>query len=150
MPRRTAAPSIRVDVKADRTPGTAAATRLASVRRKLPRLWDRAASALAAGQEQLAGLALRRRQVVLKELDSLSQQIAAMAPDGHVLSRIEAADRLLDASLCEASRTFQPQPREAVRLDLDPDVQSDLRRLRAELRNETAAGAVSDDEEGGE
>jgi hypothetical protein len=144
-----ATPSIRVDVKADRTPHEAAATRLASVHRKLPRLWDRAASALAVGQEQLAGLALRRRRVVLKELDSLSQLIATRAPNSHVLSRIEAADRLLDASLCEASRTFQPQPREAVRLDLDPDVQSDLRRLRAELRNETAPRRVSDDKEGG-
>jgi hypothetical protein len=117
--------------------------RLASVRNKLPALWDRAGSALAAGQEQLAGLALRRRQVLLRELDNLSQLIASNGAQGRVLSRLEAADRLMDASLSEASRTGQPQPREAVALDLDPAVQSDLRRLRAEIRNETGHSSVS-------
>jgi hypothetical protein len=123
--------------------------RLASVRHKLPALWDRAASALANGQDHLAGLALRRRQVLLRELDNLSQLIAAKAPRSRVLPRIEAADRLLDASLSEASRTSQPQPRDPVVLDLDPAVQSDLRRLRAELRNETLPSAVSEEQEGG-
>jgi hypothetical protein len=123
--------------------------RLASVRHKLPALWDRAASALANGQDHLAGLALRRRQVLLRELDNLSQLIAAKAPRSRVLPRIEAADRLLDASLSEASRTSQPQPRDPVVLDLDPAVQSDLQRLRAELRNETWPSAVSEEQEGG-
>jgi len=123
--------------------------RLASVRHKLPALWDRAAVALAEGQDHLAGLALRRRQVLLRELDNLSQLIASQAPRSRVLSRIEAADRLLDASLSEASRTSQPQPREPVVLDLDPAVQSDLQRLRAELRNETGFGAVTEEKEGG-
>ncbi len=122
--------------------------RLASVRHKLPALWDRAASALANGQDHLAGLALRRRQVLLRELDNLSQLIASKAPRSHVLSRIEAADRLLDASLSEASRTSQPRPRDPVVLDLDPAVQSDLQRLRAELRNETWPSAVSEEHEG--
>lgn len=119
------------------------------MRQKLPALWDRAASALAAGQEQLAGLALRRRQVVLRELDNLSQLIASRTWDIGLLSRIEAADRLLDASLCETSRTGQPQPRQPVALDIDPAVQADLRRLRAELRNETAHGGVLKGKEGG-
>jgi hypothetical protein len=123
--------------------------RLASVRHKLPALWDRAASALANGQDHLAGLALRRRQVLLRELDNLSQLIASKAPRSRVLSRIEAADRLLDASLSEASRTSQPQPRDPVVLDLDPAVQSDLQRLRAELRNETRPSASSEEQEGG-
>ena len=123
--------------------------KLASIRHKLPELWDRAAAALAEGQDHLAGLALRRRQVLLRELDNLSQQIASKTPRERVLSRIEAADRLLDASLCEASRTSQPRPREPVALDLDPDVQADLQRLRAELRNETGLGAVSEEQEGG-
>ena len=123
--------------------------RLASVRHKLPALWDRAASALANGQDHLAGLALRRRQVLLRELDNLSQLIASKAPRSRVLSRIEAADRLLDASLSEASRTSQPRPRDPVVLDLDPAVQSDLQRLRAELRNETWPSAVSEEQEGG-
>ena len=123
--------------------------RLASVRHKLPALWDRAASALANGQDHLAGLALRRRQVLLRELDNLSQLIASKAPRSRVLSRIEAADRLLDASLSEASRTSQPQPRDPVVLDLDPAVQSDLQRLRAELRNETWPSAVGEEQEGG-
>jgi len=115
---------------------------LASVRRRLPELWDRAASALADGQEHLAGLALRRRQVLLRELDNLTQLIATKRTDRGVLPRIEAADRLLKASLSEASRTSQPQPREPVALDLDPAVQSDLQRLREELRNETGSGPV--------
>jgi hypothetical protein len=135
-------------LKADRLPGVVE-LKLASVRDKLPALWDRAASAMAEGEEHLAGLALRRRQVLLRELDNLSQLIASKAPWHRVLSRIEAADRLLDASLCEASRAGQPQPREPVVLDLDPAVQSDLQRLRAELRNETQPGAVNEEQEGG-
>ncbi len=135
-------------MKADRAPGRVE-LRLASVRHKLPALWDRAASALANGQDHLAGLALRRRQVLLRELDNLSQLIASKAPRSRVLSRIEAADRLLDASLSEASRTSQPRPRDPVVLDLDPAVQSDLQRLRAELRNETWPSAVSEEQEGG-
>ncbi len=123
--------------------------RLASIRRRLPALWDRAASALANGQDHLAGLALRRRQVLLRELDNLTQLIASKAPRSGVLSRIEAADRLLDASLSEASRTSQPQPRDPVVLDLDPAVQSDLQRLRAELRIETWPSAVGEEQEGG-
>ena len=148
MTRPQAATSIRLDVKADGAPG-ALELKLASMRHKLPELWDRAASALAEGQDHLAGLALRRRQVLLRELDNLSQLIAAQAPRSRVLARIEAAGRLLDASLSEASRTTQPRPREPVALDLDPAVQSDLRRLRAELRNETVVGAVSQEQEGG-
>jgi hypothetical protein len=124
-------------------------SRLVSMRRKLPELWDRAASALAGGQEQLAGLALRRRRVLLRELDNLSQLLASKAPHWRVLSRIDAAERLLEASLCDAARTGQPQPREAVGLDLDPAVQSDLRRLREELRNQTPGAAVSEQQEGG-
>jgi hypothetical protein len=135
-------------VKADGAPG-GVELKLASIRHKLPELWDRAAAALAEGQDHLAGLALRRRQVLLRELDNLSQLVALKAPQTRVLSRIEAVDRLLDASLCEASRTSQPPPREPVALDLDPAVQSDLRRLRAELRNETVLGAVTEEQEGG-
>jgi len=123
--------------------------RLASIRRRLPALWDRAAAALANGQDHLAGLALRRRQVLLRELDNLTQLIASRAPRSRVLSRIEAADRLLDASLSEASRTSQPPPRDPVVLDLDPAVQSDLQRLRAELRIETWPSAVGEEQEGG-
>jgi hypothetical protein len=141
-------PRIRLDVKADGAPG-GVELKLASIRHKLPELWDRAAAALVEGQDHLAGLALRRRQVLIRELDNLSQLIALKAPRSRVLSRIKAADRLLDASLCEASRTSQPQPRDPVALDLDPAVQSDLRRLRAELRNETVPGAVTEQQEGG-
>ncbi len=148
MTRPEAAPSIRFDVKDDGAPG-GVELKLASIRHKLPELWDRAAAALAAGQDHLAGLALRRRQVLLRELDNLSQLIASQAPRSRVLPRIEAADRLLDASLSETSRTTQPPPREPVVLDLDPAVQSDLERLRAELRNETVRGAVTEEQEGG-
>ncbi len=148
MPKGPAAPSIRVDVMADGAPG-GVKRRLARVRRKLPALWERAASALAGGQEHLAGLALRRRRVLLRELDNLSQLIVTKAPHSGVLARIDAADRLLDASLCEASRTSSPQPREVVALDLDPAVQSDLRQLRAKIRNERGPGSVSDQKEEG-
>jgi len=122
--------------------------KLASIRLKLPELWDRAAVALAEGQEHLAGLALRRRQVLLRELDSLSELLASKAPHARLISRIEAADRLLDASLCEASRTSQPLPRQPVVLDLDPAVQSDLQHLRAELRDESKHEAVTEEQEG--
>ena len=147
MTHRRAVPSIRRDVNVGRPLG-GVEKRLASLRRRLPRLWERASTALAAGQEDLAGLALRRRRVLLRELDNLSQLLASKGSRSAVLSRIEAADRLLEASLCEASRMSQPQPREPVALDLDPAVQSDLQRLREELRNQTGAGAVSEQQEG--
>jgi hypothetical protein len=148
MPRTRARPTIRLDVKADGAPG-GVELKLASIRDKLPELWDRAAAALAEGQDHLAGLALRRRQVLIRELDNLSQLVASKAPRSRVASRIEAAGRLLDASLCEAARTSQPPPREPVVLDLDPAVQTDLRRLRAEVRNESVPGAVREVQEGG-
>lgn len=139
---------MRFDVKADEAPG-GVELRLASVRHQLPELWDRAAAALAMGQEQVAGLALRRRQVLLRELDNLTQLVASKVPEGRLLPRIEAAIKLLDASLSETARTGQPQPREPVVLDLDPAVQSDLRRLRAALRNETRRRPVVRRRKGG-
>jgi hypothetical protein len=142
-----AAPSMRGDVRAGEAP-RGAELRLASVRLKLPKLWDRAASALAEGHEHLAGLALRRRQVLMHELESLAEMIASNRSDASLLSRIEAADRLLDASLSETSRKSQPLPREAVALDLDPRVQTDLRRLRRELRAENTT--IHSDEGKGE
>jgi hypothetical protein len=148
MTRRQIAPTIRLDVKADGAPG-GVELKLASIRHKLPELWERAAVALAEGQDHLAGLALRRRQVLLRELDNLSQLVASKTPRSRVLPRIEAADRLLDASLSETARTCQPKPREPVVLDLDPAVKSDLQRLRAELRNDTELGAVTEEEQGG-
>ena len=134
-------------VKADGAPNGVEAM-LASVRKKVPDLWDRAALALAAGQDHVASLALRRRRVLLHELDNLTQLVASKAQHSRVRSRIKAADRLLDASISEVSRTGQPAPREPVVLDLDPAVQSDLQRLRAEIRNETPSSPVSEHQEG--
>lgn len=134
-------------VKADRAPNGVEAM-LASVRKKVPDLWDRAALALAAGQDHVASLALSRRRVLLHELDNLTQLVASKAPHSRVRSRIKAADRLLDASISEVSRTGQPAPREPGVLDLDPAVQSDLQRLRTEIRNETASSPVSEHQEG--
>ena len=134
-------------VKADGAPNGVEAM-LASVRKKVPDLWDRAALALAAGQDHVASLALRRRRVLLHELDNLTQLVASKAPHSRVRSRIKAADRLLDASISEVSRTGQPAPREPVALDLDSADQSDLQRLRAEIRNETPSSSVSEHQEG--
>lgn len=140
--------SIRCEVKPDSLAGGVEG-RLAALRRKLPELWDRAASALATGQDQLAGLALRRRRVLMRELESLSLLLDADAPPACVVPRIEAADRLLEASLFEASRTGHPLPKEPVVLELDPAVQSDLRRLRDDVRNQPAGGRVTEKKEGG-
>jgi hypothetical protein len=126
---------MRGDVMAEGTPNGHELT-LASLQRGLAVLWDRAASALAAGHDEIAGLALRRRQVLLHELDNLSHLIASEASNARVASRIEAAARLLEASLAEVSRTGRPQPREPVVLDLDPAVRADMRQLRAQVRNE--------------
>src|SRR5438445_10815038 len=71
MTIRTVVPRIRSEVKPDR-PAGGVEGRLAAMRRKLPELWDSAASALAKGQDQLAGLAIRRRRVLMSELESLS------------------------------------------------------------------------------
>jgi len=134
-------------VKADGAPNGVEAM-LASVRKKVPDLWDRAAVALAAGQDHVASLALRRRRVLLHEIDNLTQLVASKAPHSRVRSRIKAAERLLDASISEVSRTGQPAPREPVALDLDPAVHSDLQQLRAEIRNETPSSSVSEHQEG--
>ncbi len=134
-------------VKADAAPNGVEAM-LASVRKKVPDLWDRAAVALAAGQDHVASLALRRRRVLLHEIDNLTQLVASKAPHSRVRSRIKAAERLLDASISEVSRTGQPAPREPVALDLDPAVNSDLQQLRAEIRNETPSSPVSEHQEG--
>jgi hypothetical protein len=135
-------------VKPDR-PAGGVEVKLAALRRKLPELWDSAAAALANGQDQLAGLALRRRRVLMCELESLSQLLDAEAPQARVVPRIEAADRLLEASLFEASRTDQALPKEPVMLELDPAVQSDLRRLREDVRNQPRGGPVTEQQEGG-
>src|SRR6266849_6304424 len=66
-------------VKADGAPNGVEAM-LASVRKKLPDLWDRAALALAAGQDHVASLALLRRRVLLHELDNLTQLVVSKAP----------------------------------------------------------------------
>jgi len=141
-------PRIRSEVKPDRLAGGVEG-RLAAMRRKLPELWDSAASALAKGQDQLAGLALRRRRVLMRELESLSLLLATGAPPARVVPRIEAADRLLEASLCEASRIDQVLPKEPVVLELDPAVQSDLRLLREDVRNQPGASAVTEHQQGG-
>ena len=119
------------------------------MRRKLPGLWERAASALATGQDQLAGLALRRRRVLMRELDSLSLLLAANVSPDRVEPRIDAADRLLEASLSEACRTGNPPPKERVVLELDPAVQADLRRLREDVRNQPGGSTVTEHKEQG-
>jgi hypothetical protein len=83
----------------------------------------------------------------MRELDSLSLLLAANVPPDRVEPRIDAADRLLEASLSEASRTGNPRPKEPVVLELDPAVQSDLRRLREDVRNQPGGSAVTDHEE---
>ena len=147
MTAPTGVPSIRFELEPDRLPRVK--RRLAAVRGKLPALWDGAAAALAAGQEQMAGLALRRRRVLMRELDSLSLLLAANTPADRVVPRIDAADRLLEASLSEASRTGQPQPKDPVVLELDPAVQSDLRKLRDDLRNQPGRSGVGERQQGG-
>lgn len=148
MTSRTVVPRIRSEVKPDRPAGGVEGS-LAALRRKLPELWDSAAAALAKGQDQLAGLALRRRRVLMRELESLSQLLATGAPPARVVPRLEAADRLLEASLCEASRTDQVLPKEPVVLELDPAVRSDLRLLRKGSRNQPGAGPATEQQEGG-
>jgi len=139
-------PSIRCEVKPDSL-AVGVEGRLAALRRKLPELWDKAASALAIGQDQLAGLALRRRRVLMCELDSLARLLDSDAPPAHVVPRIEAADRLLEASLFEASRIGHPLPKEPVVLELDPAVTSDLKRLRDDVRNQPARDPVTEKKE---
>lgn len=111
--------------------------RLALVRERLPRLWDRAAAALAAGQDYLASLALRRRRVLLRELDSVERLIDS-PHHGRLAERIEAADRLLDASLNETATIPYPTPGEPLALDFDPAVAADMRTLRASIGGRTA------------
>src|SRR5260370_35758733 len=110
-------------VKADGAPNGVEAM-LASVRNKVPDLWDRAALALAAGQDHVASLALRRRRVLLHELDNLTRLVASKAPHSRARSPIKAAGRLLDASISEVPRTGQPPPREPVGRGPDPSASS--------------------------
>lgn len=115
---------------------------LARVSDKLPLLWDQAATALANGHDELARLALRRRRVVLGELESLSTLLGSGSPRGRVAERIQAADRLLDASLSEASLAVYPSRRPALALDFDPAVEADLHILRADLVEGSAQPAA--------
>jgi phage shock protein A len=107
---------------------------LADLRKRLPELWIRASAAVAAGREDLARLALRRRLVVLREVDSLSELIASNASRRRLRQRIEAADRLLEASLQEASLSRPSPAKPPVALDFEPAVEADLRALRADSR----------------
>ena len=107
---------------------------LTDLRQRLPALWARASVAVAAGREDLARLALRRRLVVLREIDSLAELIASDASRHRLRQRIDAAERLLEASLREASLSRPSPARQAVSLDFEPAVEADLQTLRASNR----------------
>ena len=99
---------------------------LMDLRKRLPALWARASLAVAAGREDLARLALRRRLVVLREIDSLAELVASDASRHRLRRRIEAADRLLEASLQEASLGRLSPAKLPVSLDFEPAVEADL------------------------
>ncbi len=103
---------------------------LMDLRKRLPALWARASLAVAAGREDLARLALRRRLVVLREIDSLAELVASDASRHRLRRRIEAADRLLEASLQEASLGRPSPAKPPVSLDFEPAVEADLQALR--------------------
>lgn len=71
------------------------------LRQKLPQLDDQARRALAAGREDLARVALQRKQVALAELEGLEEQIAAVEQEQQKLTLAE--QRL--AAKMEAFRT---------------------------------------------
>src|SRR5712691_3048190 len=102
MTAHRSAPTMRLSVMASGYSSQVQGT-LTDLRKRLPELWVQASAAVAAGREDLARLALRRRLVVLREIDSLSDLIASNASRQRLRQRIEAADRLLEASLREAS-----------------------------------------------
>lgn len=105
---------------------THALTRLREVRRKLPRLWDRAAIAVADGNEELARLALHRHQVLAGELASLNQVLETHALRPRMLERIEAVDRLLEASLRELARLCTSELHLPPTVRFDPVVEAQL------------------------
>jgi phage shock protein A len=111
-----------------------ALTRLQEVRRKVPRLWDSASTALAQGNEELARLALRRRQVLLGELACLDQALGSDSSRPRLLERIDAADRLLDASIGELARLCATQFRLPPTVHLDPVVETQLAHMSKRLR----------------
>ena len=103
---------------------------LAGVCEKLPELWSAASTALALGQEHLARLALRRRHAILEELDSVATLVASEGFSSSLVQRVDAADRLLQATLEEVTRVGVPPPRQPAILDFDPVVEADLSALR--------------------
>src|SRR6266571_1760446 len=122
-------PTMRLNVMARGTPSLVQET-LTDLRKRLPALWARASVAVAAGREDLARLALRRRLVVLREIDSVAELIASNASRHRLRQRIEAADRLLEASLQEASLGRPSPAKPPVSLDFEPAVEADLQALR--------------------
>ena len=106
---------------------------LKEVRTKLPELWRQASTAVTLGQEHLARLGLRRRLVVLHELESMAELIASQRPLTGLAQRLEAANRLLDASLAEVAHMSIPPPRDPPAIDFDPAVEADLAALRAQV-----------------
>jgi len=81
---------------------------------------------LAEGNRELAGLALSRRQVVLGELARIEQIIESGGPHGRLVERVEAADRLVEASLCERPTSGTDRPQLGPALSFDPVVEAQL------------------------
>ena len=124
-----AGPRMRLKLKSSRGSSRVQQS-LAGVRKKLPELWSGASTSLALGQEHLARLALRRRLAILEELDSVATLVASQGSSSSLVQRIEAADRLLQATLEEVARVGVPPPRQPAVLDFDPVVEADLSALR--------------------
>jgi phage shock protein A len=108
--------------------------RLEEVRRRLPQLRDRAYAALVEGNEELARLTLHRRRVLEGELESLD----ARPLQARLLKRIEAANRLLEASLSELTGRRNTPAAFPRMLDFDPLIEAELAALRDACRRETA------------
>jgi hypothetical protein len=104
----------------------------------LPQLRDRAYRALVEGNEELARLTLHRRRVLDGELASLGRILDARPLHARLPERIEAASRLLEASLSELTGRRNPQADLPVMLDLDPVIEAELAALQNTSRRETA------------
>jgi phage shock protein A len=122
----------------------AARRRIAHARTRLSLLWEEAGDAMALGREDIARLALQRRQVTVQELEALEGQLAELR---EVAARVEARasvlDRLATASASEVpALSAAPPPRSEVRRDLDAGVERQLRLLRGRARLPRTNGEV--------
>jgi hypothetical protein len=111
----------------------ASGRRLQRARARLQMLVEEAKTALRAGREDVARVALQRRRMTISEIELLERRLAELRDEAlRVTARADAVDRLVSASLAELPAHFSaPAGRHRLRVG-DAEVERQLWRLLQE------------------